>query len=306
MRFSVETWAPEYGIAADEAALDDASEHVDITVERPADDWSPVAVTPGPRPKRILFVDGIQRIDARVWIHDGGLSRPAVCATVAAGVVTCTPTAATVSSVEVFRGLFAPVVHVGPIVTRHSTYDLVPVASSDPEALYLALHNERNRLEHRVAAGHGCDLVVFDGPLRGRHDPCGVGYVKTHRTLYLPDAVAPVLGRLGDGERTPVFLVGGGPGGNRWSWYLRLPGPRAHPLSGVVRLELDAAGTAADAIARAEVVSGALPRFASAPHKEPRAPQNLSPIAGLEHQLRRRLGDSLFLERSLRVAAGRR
>jgi hypothetical protein len=145
-------------------------------------------------------------------------------------------------------------------------------------------------------------VVVFDGPLRGRNDPAGVGYVKTQHVLYLPERFVPVLGRLADGDRTPVFLVGGR-GFTRYSWYLRLPGPRNQPLSGIVRLEIPAIGPACDAVGRAEQVSALLPRFASQPHKEPRAPQNLYPIAGLESQLRRRLGDANLLERSLRLAA---
>jgi len=64
-----------------------------------------------------------------------------------------------------------------------------------------------------------------------------------------------------------------------------------------------AVGPVVDAVVRAEIVSACLPRFASEPHKEPRAPQNLYPIAGLENQLRHQLGDALLLERSLRVAA---
>ncbi len=68
-----------------------------------------------------------------------------------------------------------------------------------------------------------------------------------------------MLGRLGDGERSPLMLIGD----RCWSWYLRLPGPRSHPLSGVVRCELPATGTVAAAIARADVVSACLPRFAS-------------------------------------------
>jgi hypothetical protein len=46
-----------------------------------------------------------------------------------------------------------------------------------------------------------------------------------------------------------------------------------------------------------------LPPLASAPHKDPRAPQNLVPIGGLERELRRRLGDQQLLYRSLRSAA---
>ena len=144
---------------------------------------------------------------------------------------------------------------------------------------------------------------MFDGPLRGRSDPFGVGYVKTQHVQYLPDEVLPVLGRLGDGERTPLVLIGDRGPWSRWSWYLRLPGPRSHPLSGVVRCELPGTGSAPDAVARADIVSACLPRFASRPHKDARAPQNLTPIAGLEHRLRHLLGDPVLLERSLRVAA---
>ena len=50
-------------------------------------------------------------------------------------------------------------------------------------------------------------------------------------------------------------------------------------------------------------MSACLPRFASQAHKEPRAPQNLMPIAGLEQRLRHLLGDPVLLERALRLAA---
>ena len=73
--------------------------------------------------------------------------------------------------------------------------------------------------------------------------------------------------------------------------------------SGAVRVELPGALSIDEAIGRADVVTSLLPRFASAPHKEPRAPQNLTPIAGLEHRLRHLLGDPFVLERALRRAA---
>ena len=46
-----------------------------------------------------------------------------------------------------------------------------------------------------------------------------------------------------------------------------------------------------------------LGRYASEPYKDPRAPQNLYPIGGLERELRRRLGDAGLMFRALRVAA---
>lgn len=303
MKFSVETWSPEYGIAADENSFDEVADQVDVSIECPADQWTPVtpgAVTP---PERILFVDGVRRIDARVWIHDGDRSHVGVCASVAAGAVACSATGAEVQGVHVRRGVFATATSgAGPIASRHATYDYRPITSDEPTAIYAGIHEMMTSLELAAAAEHDCDLVVFDGPLRGRNDPTGVGYVKTQLVQYLPDDLMPVLGQLADCDRTPLMLIGGR-GYSRYSWYLRLPGPRNQPLSGIVRLELPAVGTVTDAVARAEVISASLPRFASEPHKEPRAPQNLYPIAGLELQLRHRLGDPHLLERSLRVAA---
>jgi hypothetical protein len=85
---------------------------------------------------------------------------------------------------------------------------------------------------------------------------------------------------------------------------VRLPGPTPHPLAGIVRCEISSDRPLADAVATADVVTCLLPEFASEPHKDPRAPQNLYPIAGLERDLRRRLGDQRVLELSLRRAAG--
>jgi hypothetical protein len=45
-----------------------------------------------------------------------------------------------------------------------------------------------------------------------------------------------------------------------------------------------------------------LPRVGSEPHIEPRAPQNLVPIAALERDLRHRLGDAGLVLRALRSA----
>lgn len=310
MRFVVETWAPEYGVSADERTLEDAGERVQLDVEVPAASWAPIRPSVAPA-ERITFVDGVRRIDARVWI-DGGDGRvwSGVCASVGAGIVVADGPQARVVDHVVRRAVVAAAESpAAPIETRHGRYDFVP-AGDDPEAHYLAIHELMTTIEVGLAVGPGRgratgaggELIVFDGPLRGRHDPCAVGYVKSHRVQYLDDAVAPVVGRLAPGERTPLFLIGGR-SFTRWSAYLRLPGPRAHAWSGVVRLELPPHGTAAEAAARLDLVAATLPRFASAAHKEPRAPQNLYPIAGLEHRLRHLLGDQYVLERALRQAA---
>jgi hypothetical protein len=147
-----------------------------------------------------------------------------------------------------------------------------------------------------------CDLLVVDGPLRGRgHLPNAVGFIKTHQVAYLPPAQHGVVGALQPGQRTPVFATG--TAFSRYASYLRLPGGLNTPWAGVVRLEVPAELDVPVAIALIEQAAAALPRFASQPHKEPRAPQNLYPIAGLERELRRRLGDEALLYRALRLAA---
>jgi hypothetical protein len=304
MQWSVESWAPDYGVALDESHLEETAAEVKADIERPLHEWAPIppASTAAPA-ARVLFVDGVRRIDARVWIHEEGMSRPAVCATVAAGAVRCQPGAAEVTEVAVARALHAAATSAQPVTTPHCTYEVRLHPADDTDALYAGIHAHMTEVEASVAAEHGADLVVFDGPLRGRTHPAGVGYVKTQQVQYLPDEVRPVLARLQAGERTPVFLVTSG-GVSRFSWYLRLPGPQPHPLAGIVRCELAAVGTALAALTRASCISATLPVFASAPHKDARAPQNLYPIAGLERYLRHRQGDPQVLERALRRAAG--
>jgi hypothetical protein len=128
-----------------------------------------------------------------------------------------------------------------------------------------------------------------------------VGFVKTHERAYLSGGPASVVSALAPGERTPVFLTE--TTWSRYSWYLRLPGARGHPWAGVVRCEASNRLTPAAAIAFANVSAATLPRFASAAHKDPRAPQNLYPIAGLERTLRHRLGDPTLIFRALRARA---
>jgi hypothetical protein len=306
VRFAVETWAPEFGAPVGGDVLGESDAEVDVTVERPARAWVPVGPEVPPA-GTVLFVDGVQRIDARVWIDDDdGATRQGVCASWAAGVVRCDGRAAVVAA-EVRRGVLcaAPGSDVEPIATRHGTYRPVPVPeAAGGDVLGQALGRARGDLEGRVAVGAGPDreLLVVDGPLGDRRHITGaVGYVKTHHVAYLPPAQQRVVARLAAGERTPLFAIGDRR--FRWSWYLRLPGPATHGWWGVVRCEASGDLTRDEAVARADRVAATLPRFASQPHNDPRAPQNLHPIAGLERELKRRLGDPVLLERALRQVA---
>jgi hypothetical protein len=111
-----------------------------------------------------------------------------------------------------------------------------------------------------------------------------------------------VVAELAPGQRSPVFAMG--TSWERRSWYLRLPGGSRAPWSATVRLECSPDLPPAEVTALADLTCRVLPPLASSPYKDPRAPQNLVPIGGLERQLRHRLGDAALLYRSLRSGLG--
>lgn len=306
MRFHVESWAPEYGTPAEEAMAASTAE-VEVAHELAADQWVPLAPDRSlQRPACVVFVDGVRRVDARVWV-DGGSDglRQGVCASYAAGAVRCDGRAE-LAGARVERGVFCVGEGIETIRTRHASWTAHPAAGEAPEQLWLAVQAQMGLLEAKAAldagAGRDADLVVVDGPLLDRRAVDGVvGYVKTHHVHYLGPGHEEVVAGLRAGERTPLFRIGGR--FPRWSWYLRLPFGRGHPWAGVVRCEAPPDLDVGAARRRADQTAAVLPRFASEPHKDARAPQNLHPIAGLERALRRRLGDAALLERALRVAA---
>ena len=310
MKFSVDPWDPSYGSAL-EAVLDPSEVVVNADIETASDVWQPIAAptTADARADVVLFVDGVRRIDARVWVEDdtGGVE-PGVCASYAAGVVRAAEKAEIVAA-SVGRGVFSASRAIRPIATRYPEVVYAPHASGDstPEALWIAIQDQMGRREVEMAElarreAPDDALVLVDGPVTNRtHVPGAVGVIKTHATAYLPPDLHRLVGTLPEGSRTPLFTIGGR--GSRHSWYLRLPGGRGAPWSGVVRCECSAEMDPADAIDLAGRVAATVPRYASEPHKDPRAPQNLYPVGGLERELRRRLGDPDLLYRALLIAS---
>jgi hypothetical protein len=312
--FAIDPWDPEYGMAfsggePDDRALAESTAELDLDLEVPAGQWQPV--TPGTAarpPAAVLFLDGVRRIEARVWVQ-GDKPQPfsGIAASYAAGLVCCDG-AAHIAGVSVQRGLFTTYSGAPGITTRHTSYPARIARDRGPDPLSLALQQCLTDAEVQLAmtfrAEHPADddLLVVDGPLRGRtHLDRVVGYIKTHHASYLPAEQAAVVPRLRPGQRTPAF--GMGTSWRRSSWYLQLPGSPGVPWSGVVRVECPADLPTPEVTALADLTARLLPGFASTPHKDPRAPQNLVPIGGLERELRRRLGDQQLLYRSLRAAA---
>lgn len=358
MRFTVDGWDPTYGTSLElEEDLGESTAQVELDVEMPESRWQPVNVNAGVRrPSATLFVDGVRRVEARVWIDDADGGSPAtdasaaLCASYAAGVVCCCSAGAHLLTAQTRRGLFTVASHAVDVTTSAGSYFACHTAANATMPLSVTLSSALQRrladVEVTVAvaartglasgtvaapsapgargpsgwAGPGTpggtsslgaaadhdlirdDLLVVDGPLRGRtHLPRALGFIKSHRTAYLPPAQHAMVGRLSHGQRTPVFLMG--TSWDRHSWYLRLPCLPGPPWAGIVRVECSADLPRDEVVTLANLSQTTLCRFASAEYKDARAPQNLYPIAGLERELRRRLGDPRLLYRALRVAA---
>jgi uncharacterized protein len=327
MRFWVDAWDPSYAASASEDATagpareSDAARDTDVEV--PAAAWAAMSAPPDLRPPRtVLLVDGVRRQDATLWTAEAdGSSFPALAFSYAAGVVRCDlrrGEASLAADPVVRRGLFTA----SPSATAvecgrrgqggQVRYELHRVAGDDPAALSGAVQSPLTRLETEVAGAALAQvemevpdiLMVLDGPLRGRADlRHTIGFVKTHQSRYLPSDLVAVVTGLAPGQRSPIFRLG-----TSWdcfTWYLRLPGGSGAPWSGIARAECPVHLPLESAVALADLSVVTLPRFAANPYKEPRAPQNLVPIAGLERRLRARLGDARLLHRALAGAATR-
>jgi hypothetical protein len=352
MSFSVDGWDPSYGASLElEGQLEESTATIDANVELPADRWRPIDPdATGPLPDALLFVDGVRRVEAQVWIDGAALPADpgtgevlpgeptaALCASYAAGVVCCCAAGAHLVASERRRGLFSVASHANDILTRAGGYQAHHVRIKRAGAPVIAALSQS--LQHRLAevevdvaraardaagtintgnasktgntgsavpGGHPrestSDLLIVDGPLKDRqHLPRALGYIKSHHATYLPPELNAVVGALAPGQRTPAFHMG--TSWDRHSWYLRLPGPKGAPWSGVVRIECPATLPVDEVTRLAGLSQRCLGRFASAAYKDSRAPQNLYPIAGLERELRRRLGDAQLLYRALREAS---
>lgn len=309
-RLHVESWAPEYGSPIDtDVGLADESK-VDDTVEVEGR-WAPIdGVDDGM--ECVAFVDGVRRIDARLTIDDPTGPVPGICGSYGVGSVMWDRAAgrSEVGRTEVHRlavfggGRGVPV----PVAGPHLAYRSESVPDDDPGALIRRFHGAMRKAEGVLAESIAQDgvFVVADGPINDVSATEKVGYIKSHRAPYLSEDRIGVVGRLRRGQRTPLFLIGAGGAYERYSWYLRLADlPGGHSWTGVVRGEVSAALPLERAVTIASRTAAILPLVGSEPHVDKRAPQNLVPIAALERDLRRRLGDPAFVYRELRAAVMR-
>jgi hypothetical protein len=257
----------------------------------------------------MAFVDGVRRIEHRVLVGEGQRTIFGLLGSFGVGAVHVGRTAwvahevlgrVLVTGGGLTADPFLAYVHGGPALR----FDPRSEPENDPavpvQGLQKAMRQTEAGLAERLSAE--VDVVFLDGPLtfltpaaRGSV----VGFVKRQLRNYLDPAANALLPRLEVGERTPLFLIAGRD--PRYSWYLRIARGRSieSALTGVVRLEAPAARGKDEAKALADLSARELRRFASDATRDPRAPQNLYPIGGLEARLKHRLGDATVVRRAI-------
>ena len=305
----LDPWDVEYGTEipfTTEATT--APEGVDVAVESPPSRWAPIE--PGAArglPPRLVFVDGVRRVEARVVARRGGRLAHGAFGSYAVGAAVSERGRIRIEEVHVERVLaldsgqsLGEALRIAPRLT----YRPVSTAESDPGAPLQRLQDEMRLAEERLArrmAERADTLVVTDGPLTFADTAHGrsVGYVKRLFQLYVEPALLNVLAALPPGWRSPLFALRAPARFARYSWFLRLAAPHAgdSDLAGLVRLEVAAGVGIESARQLADATAAALPRFAPGRGRDPRAPQNLLPIGALEAQLRREMGDPRLIRR---------
>lgn len=314
-------WSPEYGTGmqfdVDASAGANAGEPaIEYAESRP---WERVAPRPEP-PAAVQIVDGVRRAEAHAMDEAGdGTLILGLFGSYAVGAVCCNGRAQLLEDrFRVERRYFQtggdPASREIPggnasLCFRAEIPEKASTANDLVDALNRKMLDEEAKLAEELSRDEST-LTLVDGPLRLRSPGQRViGYIKRVHRWYLPTDRQRLLLDLEVGERTPVFrIVEGAEGRNdRLSWFLRIAklSGHYHPLAGVMRLEVPG-GLPCDLAARlADQSALVLPGLASSPVRDPRSPQNLTPVGALEAALTHRLGDRRWINRLLTAAIER-
>ena len=316
LRVRIDPWDVNYGTELPlELSEEAVAEEVRLDVELHPDDWTALPPRSGTRPGKLIFIDGVRRIEVRLIIRDGDAICYGAFGSFAVGSVSVKEGTATfgelrtshVAAIGSGRSLIAPIV-----VSDGLTYDPFASDSAEPDAPLRVIQDRMRKAEEdlgRELADEDDALVVADGPLTFETAVRGgaVGYIKRLFKLYLPDRMLPLLSSLPVGHRSPLFALRSSRRFARYAWFLRLATPRAgdSELCGITRLEVSELIGSERARSLADATAAMLPRFVPGRGRDPRSPQNLLPIGALEAQLRRRLGDPRLIRRRIEALIAR-
>ena len=308
LRLRADPWMPEYGMGFD-VRIEEPPEDVDPFVE--TEDWS-APRGPG-RVERVplWFVDGVRRTELRLIADSETRRVRGLLGSFGVGAVRCGD-AATFGDHEVGRALVLGSGERGErLEVRCGAGTLVfephSTPGTEPDDPLVALQHLMREAEGNLAARLADDsdaVVLVDGPLspplrRGTTRCPVVGVVKRFGRDYLEPEQNQLLPRLRAGERSPLFAFSAREV-RRYAWYARVADLRGpwHDHAGLVRCEARGTLDLAEAEELADRVTSYLPAFAGRP-QDPRTPQNLLPVAGLETWLRHRLADAALVRRAL-------
>lgn len=289
-RVFAENWDPSYGSPAsfdwdDSDTVEQAETGAGWAVAGIYDPMLPLA-----------FIDGCRRAELSMWVEHSteGTRIPGLVGAYAVGAVTITPgQLARYAGIRIGRNAFWGGGYrsdvISPLGYRWASESTTAL---DHLELLARLQNRMRLAEGNLAleaAAQGW-CTVLDGPLnrvRAMHELV-TGYVKTHRRQILPTPDHVRVPTLKVGERTRLFTAGT----DRYTCYVRIgsSGPGGSPWGGIARLDLPAVAGLDASAERATQLAGLLPRYAGVPHRDPRAPVNLTPIRNLETHLSRSLG----------------
>lgn len=261
------------------------------------------------RPHSLAFVDGTMRTEARLTHTgpEGDVSLGLAGSWAAGAVLVPEDPPARFDRVATGRAVVFTGGRAVPLPDQGDGWSWSPQAvdGADIEAARQRLQRLMRDAEADIAERLCTEgwLTVLDGPLHGIRHSRGlpvVGYVKTHHRRMLSREHWSRVPRLAVRERSSLFRMGG----DLYGCYLRVgdPGPWASPWAGIARIETPTGVGRARAIEAADRAAGWLPDFAAALHRDPRAPVNLTPIAGLERRLHHLQGDSRLALRAVREA----
>ena len=319
MRIALDPWGNDYGsqITVPHEVDENKSSVQTLEDEIEACPWEPVVPHPPTLPEVTVIIDGVMRGDAHAVVIDRDKRFLALFCSYATGAVTFN------QKVEILEGQATRLFIVG---SGQSGPDVeVPAGNSNkgpllyqglssladtPDKLREALATQMRQSESALAEALSSSgkLILADGNLTFIGGSSSVvGVIKTIQRMYLPPKRAAILAQLSPGERTPLFRIRGS--SKRESYdvltcYLRLATPQMieHSFAGLARLEVKASLGAQKAVSLLD--QAAVKVFALASHapKDPRAPQNLIPLRGLERQLRHKMGDPQLVRRGIEKA----
>lgn len=263
----------------------------------------------GPTPGTIAFVDGSMRIDARLTrsTAEGTTTGIAGCASAGAVIVPADGGPLRIDHVVVRRLAIFTGGHRVELPEQPGGWrweaDCVPEDDIELARNRLQRHmrNEEVAIAERLWAEGA--LTIVDGPLTNIRSSRGspiIGYIKTHHRQMLAAEQWAKVPEIGVGQRTSAFQIRD----DFYGAYLRVgdPGPWSSPWGGIVRLDVPAGSGLDRAIEVLDAAAAWLPRFSSAPHRDARAPVNLTPVGGLEHHLHHLHGDARLGLRAVRAA----